>query len=76
MKVPYAFLFEHIHNFIWTPEALWNEPGPFTKLKKKLKNPRFITIFLFEKANNLKISLFRDGQKVIFNLGIPLRKFA
>ena len=37
---PYTFSIEPKHTFIWTPEALWNEPGFFFKnWEKKTKNP-------------------------------------
>ena len=51
--------------FIWTPEALWNEPGPYFQ---SWKNPNKTSwIFFLEKAINFIINVLLYYQKIFLN---------
>ena len=71
---PYCTLNWTTTHFEMNPDALWNEPrGLIFKVEKNPKNlcfkkPKTKT----GKAINPKIYLLVYGQKLIFNLGIPL----
>ena len=57
------------------PDTLWNAPRAlFSKLKKPKQSMFLKTKTKIGKAINLKIYLLVYGQKLILNLGIPLKQ--